>query len=85
MFEILTLEQLRARSGKTMQEVAEVLGVTKQAYWRKEKGLRLLKLQEADKLAHLFGIPVEEVISSARKVTKSVNTNSGNTVSSASA
>jgi transcriptional regulator with XRE-family HTH domain len=66
----VTLEGLRKAAGKTQKQAADALGITIQAYGRKEKGLRLLRAEEADTLANLFGVTPQEVIR-AKRVTES--------------
>lgn len=64
--EPVTLKVLRERSNKTQQQAADALGITKQAYGRKERGLRLLQAEEARILAELFGVTYEEVLLAPR-------------------
>lgn len=61
-----TLEQIRVQAGKTQTQAAAVLGISPSAYGRKENGHRRLTAEDAVKLADLFGVPVQEVVLSAR-------------------
>jgi transcriptional regulator with XRE-family HTH domain len=66
-----TLKQIREAAGQTQEQAGEALGITKQAYGRKESGKRPLTTEEAVILAGLFGVTDAE-ITRARRVTKSV-------------
>lgn len=66
-----TLRQLRMSAGVTQEEAGKVLGITKQAYGRKENGFREVTLTEAAKLAELFGVN-DSTILRARRVPESV-------------
>ena len=57
------LKQLRADSKKSMQEVAEAFGITRQYYEMIENGERQKKMDLAliVKIADFFGVPLEQV------------------------
>lgn len=50
------LKKIRKKSNKTQEEVAEYLGITKQAYFRYEKGSRRISLDTLIKLTEYFNL-----------------------------
>jgi transcriptional regulator with XRE-family HTH domain len=50
------LAQLRKKSGRTMQQVADAIGMTLSVYHRVEMASRLLQTEEIEALARLYGI-----------------------------
>ena len=50
------LKQARLNAGMTQQQVADKLGIIKQAYQKIEYGKRIGKIETWDKLEDLFGI-----------------------------
>lgn len=71
-----TLKQIREAAGQTQEQAGEALGITKQAYGRKEKGRRPLTTDEAVILAQLFKVTDAE-ITRAQRVTESVTNRRG--------
>lgn len=57
-----TLRELRKQAGKTCAEVAEVLGVTPQAMYRYERGVREINLNQVVSLAKVYDVSIEEVV-----------------------
>lgn len=57
-----TLRDLRLQSKKTCAEVAQALGVTKNAITNYESGIRRVNIEQVLILANLYGISAEEVI-----------------------
>lgn len=57
-----TLRDLRRASKKTAAEVAEVLGITIQAVYNYERGIRLIDIYSIIPLARLFDVTAEEII-----------------------
>lgn len=57
-----TLRDLRMASKKTAAEVAAALGVTIQAVYNYERGIRIIDIYSVIPLAQLFDVTAEEVI-----------------------
>lgn len=57
-----TLRDLRRASKKTAAEVAEALGITIQAVYNYERGIRLIDIYSIIPLARLFDVTAEEII-----------------------
>jgi len=56
------LAQLRKKHGKTMQQVADAIGMTLSVYHRMEMASRMIQGDEIDKVADLYGMSPEELI-----------------------
>jgi transcriptional regulator with XRE-family HTH domain len=56
------LVQLRKKHGKTMQQVADAIGMTLSVYHRMEMASRMIQSEEIDRIAALYGLAAEEVI-----------------------
>jgi transcriptional regulator with XRE-family HTH domain len=56
------LAQLRKKHGKTMQQVADAIGMTLSVYHRVEMASRMVQAEEIDKVAELYDMNVEELI-----------------------
>lgn len=56
------LAQLRKKHGKTMQQVADAIGMTLSVYHRMEMASRMIQADEIDKVAALYGMKSEELI-----------------------
>ncbi len=56
------LAQLRKKHGKTMQQVADAIGLTLSVYHRVEMASRIIQPREIDLVAELYGIPATELI-----------------------
>ena len=56
------LAQLRKKHGKTMQQVADTIGMTLSVYHRMEMASRMIQSDEIDKVAALYGMKPEELI-----------------------
>jgi transcriptional regulator with XRE-family HTH domain len=56
------LAQLRKKHGKTMQQVADAIGMTLSVYHRVEMASRMVQAEEIDKVAELYGMKAEELI-----------------------
>lgn len=57
-----TLRDLRKASNKAAAEVAAALGVTIQAVYNYERGIRLIDIYSIIPLARLFDVTAEEII-----------------------
>ena len=57
-----TLKDLRKQAKKTATEVATVLGVTENAIYNYESGIREIKIRQVLLLAKLYDVTAEEVI-----------------------
>ena len=57
-----TIKRIRQRKNLTQNDLAEWLGVSRQAIamWETEK--REIKITTLKKIAHVFGVPIEEII-----------------------
>lgn len=58
----MTLRDLRKQAGKTCAEVAEALGVTPQALYRYERGVREINLSQVVALAKVYDVSIEDVV-----------------------
>lgn len=56
------LAQLRKKYGKTMQQVADAIGMTLSVYHRMEMASRMIQGDEIDKVAALYAMKPEELI-----------------------
>ena len=56
------LVQLRKKHGKTMQQVADAIGMTLSVYHRMEMASRMIQADEIDNIATLYGLTPAEVI-----------------------
>lgn len=55
------IKNLREFYGFSQKEIAEYLNLSTNGYSMKENGLRKFTLDEAKKLAELFGVSIEEL------------------------
>ncbi|MCY9541813.1 helix-turn-helix domain-containing protein [Paenibacillus alvei] len=55
------LKDIRESSGKTNQEVADSIGITKSYYWQIENGKRGLYYDMAVKIAAVFGLTPDDI------------------------
>lgn len=55
------IKNLREFYGFSQKEIAEYLNLSPNGYSMKENGLRKFTLDEAKKLAELFGVSIEEL------------------------
>jgi len=55
------LAQLRKKHGKTMQQVANAIGMTLSVYHRMEMASRMIQAEEIEKVAELYAMSVEEM------------------------
>ena len=60
---IQKIKELRTQKGLSQKQVAKVIGVSRPTYTAIEVGKQKLDLEEAQKLAKLFGIGVDELLS----------------------
>lgn len=60
---IQKIKELRTQKGFSQEQVAKVIGVSRPTYSAIEVGKQKLDLEEAQKLAKLFGIGVDELLS----------------------
>ena len=51
------IKQVRKKNNKTQEDVAKYLGITKQAYFRYEKGTRKMSITTLYKIANYFNLP----------------------------
>jgi transcriptional regulator with XRE-family HTH domain len=56
------LAQLRKKHGKTMQQVANAIGMTLSVYHRMEMASRMIQTEEIEKVAELYGLRPPELI-----------------------
>jgi len=64
------LAQLREKSGKTMQQVANAIGMTLSVYHRVEMASRVLKSDEIEPLAKFYGLATAKVIAMIERRTR---------------
>jgi len=62
---IQKIKEFRLKKGLSQEQVAQVIGVSRPTYTAIEAGKQKLDLDEAQKLAKLFGIGVDELLSGA--------------------
>jgi Predicted transcriptional regulators len=55
------LKLLREKTGKTYEEVADIVGITKPYYWQVENGKRGLSYELAVKIAAAFGLTPDDI------------------------
>lgn len=55
-----TLEHYKVDSGKTNDDIAEALGVTRATLWSKINGYTPINIRQAKTLADMFGMTLEE-------------------------
>jgi DNA-binding XRE family transcriptional regulator len=60
---IQKIKELRTQKGLSQEQVAKAIGVSRPTYTAIEVGKQKLDLEEAQKLAKLFGIGVDELVS----------------------
>ena len=56
------LAQLRKKHGRTMQQVADAIGMTLSVYHRMEMASRMIQSEEIDKVAEFYGMTPEALI-----------------------
>lgn len=72
---IVKLRELRESSGKTQEEMAELIGLSSaNAYSLKERGERKFSLDEAKIIADSFNLRIEDIFF-ASEITNTVITN----------
>lgn len=57
-----TIRQVRKKKKITQQDLAERLGVSRQAICMWEKGKRELKLKTLTRIARIFGMPLRQIV-----------------------
>jgi transcriptional regulator with XRE-family HTH domain len=57
------LAQLRKKHGKTMQQVSNAIGMTLSVYHRMEMASRMITAEETERVAQLYGLSSQELIS----------------------
>jgi len=62
------IKDLRKKKGFSQQKISGKINISRQSYISLEQGNRKLSLSEAEKLADVFGVPVE--IFSGKNVSK---------------
>jgi putative transcriptional regulator len=68
------LKRIREDSGKTHQEVADLIGITKPYYWQIENGKRGLSYDLAVKIAAVFEMKPDDIFLSAELTKSELNT-----------
>lgn len=61
-FDPIHLRQLRTKRGISQEQIAEDIGVSRPTYLQIEKGQRELTVTEAQKLAGIFGMSLEDFL-----------------------
>lgn len=67
------LKLMRSRKGMTQEEVAEQVGVSRQAVAKWEKGETLPDVESCVKLADLFGVPLDMLVRGLKEEEKTQN------------
>ena len=65
-----TVEQARNFAGMSQKEMADIIGTSKNAYIRKEKGLARFYIDEAYKFSEAVGISISNIVFFNRNVPK---------------
>ena len=60
---------LRKMNGYSQEQVAERIGITRQAYAKWERGTTVPDIEKASMLAHMYGITVDSLINADGEVT----------------
>ncbi len=63
---------LRKLNGYSQEQVAEKIGITRQAYAKWEQGLTTPDVEKAAMLANLYGISLDELTGKEREVTDAI-------------
>lgn len=56
------IKEIRLERNKTQEEVAEALGIVKQAYYRYEKGIRSLKAEQIKVICEYLNISADYLL-----------------------
>lgn len=56
-----TLKELRVRKNWTQKETAKKLGVSTQTYNAWEQNIGMVKAKDANNVAHLFGVTLDDI------------------------
>jgi transcriptional regulator with XRE-family HTH domain len=64
------LAQLRKKSGKTMQQVANTIGMTLSVYHRVEMASRIIQTDEIEEVAKFYGLPSAKLINMFERRTR---------------
>ena len=59
---------LRNIKGLTQEQVAEVIGISRQSYSKWEQGETLPDIDKCDKLARFYGVTIDSLVHSAEKI-----------------
>lgn len=68
------LQELRGKRELTQDDVARVVGISRSFYTQIENGTRTPSLRVAMRLAHLFGVPIEEIFLPSNVASSSTGT-----------
>lgn len=71
------IKQLRKENNLTQEYVASEIGISRPTYEQIEKGKRELKISEAEKLAKIFNIPLENFLQGKKGVKITVDIKNG--------
>ena len=58
---MVTLRELRQKAGLSQEQCARAIGISRPAWTHYETGRRRPRLENALKVAQLFGVPVEAI------------------------
>ena len=61
-----SLKNMRKAKGFSQQNIANHLGITRQAYGLIEAGMRRISLDKAKKIAEIFGCTIDELFYSEK-------------------
>ena len=62
------ISMLRSVNGYSQEEVAEKIGVSRQAYAKWEKGETVPDVERCQKLAEVYGVTIDSLVNSSDKV-----------------
>lgn len=68
-----TLRELREERGLTQGDMAKIIGISMPNFSKKENGIIRVSLEEAKKMADLFGVKIDDIffaIKGSKKETK---------------
>lgn len=62
---MVTLRDLRKQANKSCAEVAKELGITPQAFYRYERGIRQISLEQIVQLAKIYDVEIADIVFAA--------------------
>lgn len=63
----MRVKEFRELKGYTQQQMADIIGINRSAYTRKEKGNRRFSIEEAFVLEKILGVSIQELFEGIRR------------------